>query len=327
MLKNLVYFGSPEFSAKILESIILSKQVNVVGVVTTPDKPTGRHQVLTSSPVAALARDYNLPTYKPNHLNDSNLAHLKLLSPDIFLVVSYGQIIPQTWLETPLIGTFNVHFSLLPRYRGALCISEALKNQDRETGVTLMTMDNQLDHGPILDQLKVSISLDDNLATLTTKITQVAIEILTQNLPQICAQNYSQTPQDDSLAVFTPSHKTLTHASALIPWENISRCLSDSSLRGIQPSLPAVAGGNLTPASLHALIRSLSPKPGAWTVIPTNAEGSHSTEIKILQTSIHENKLVIDTVQLAGKQPISWKQFLTGHSGLLSHPLVKTSCK
>jgi len=313
MLKNLVYFGSPEFSAKILESIILSKQVNVVGVVTTPDKPTGRHQVLTSSPVAALARDYNLPTYKPNHLNDSNLAHLKLLSPDIFLVVSYGQIIPQTWLETPLIGTFNVHFSLLPRYRGALCISEALKNQDRETGVTLMTMDNQLDHGPILDQLKVSISLDDNLATLTTKITQVAIEILTQNLPQICAQNYSQTPQDDSLAVFTPSHKTLSHTTAFVPWETIKQILTSENSK--------------LSSKIHALIRSLTPKPGAWTVIPTNAEGSHSTEIKILQTSIHENKLVIDTVQLAGKQPISWKQFLTGHSGLLSHPLVKTSCK
>jgi len=297
MLKNLVYFGSPSFSAEILEAIILTKQVNVVGVITTPDKPQGKKQILTPSPLAVLGEKYNLPVFKPVQLDDANLSHLKLLKPDIFLVVSFGKIVPLTWIDSPTIGTFNIHFSLLPKYRGALCISEAIKNQDQETGVTLMVMDEQMDHGPIISETKIAINIDDNVFTLTTKLTQTAKEVLKQNLPEICAQNYPTTPQNDALAIFTPSHKTLTHANAFIPWENISAAMIKNGVE------------------LHALIRSLYPEPGAWTVIPTN------NEIKIIHTSLHENKLVIDTVQQPGKQPISWKQFLAGHPALLSHQL------
>ena len=317
MLKNLVYFGSPEFSAEVLESVILSKQVNVVGVVTTPDKPTGRQQILTPSPIAVLAGRYDLPIYKPVKFDDANLSHLKLLKPDIFLVVSFGKIIPQSWLSAPSIGTFNIHFSLLPKYRGALCISEAIKNQDPETGVTLMVMDSLMDHGPIVSKTKVAIGIDDNLATLTTKLTQTSKEMLKQNLPEICAQNYSQTPQNESQATFTPSHKTLTHSSAYIQWKTIRLALTINNQE--------------LSTKVHALIRSLSPEPGAWTIIPNNNTpviladaGIHpenSIELKLLKTSLVSEKLIIDTIQLPGKQPISWKQFLAGHSALPSHPL------
>ncbi len=308
MLKNLVYFGSPAFSAEILASLLESKQVNIVGVVTTPDKPTGRKQSLTSSPVALLAEKYDLPTYKPNKLDEANLAHLRLLKPDIFLVVSYGKIIPQTWLDTPTIGTFNVHFSLLPKYRGALCISEAIKNMDTETGVTLMEMDASLDHGPIIAQEKVTIDINDNVADLTTKLTQLAEGILARNLPEICAQKYSKIAQDESQATFTPSHKTLTHQAAFIPWSDLSQCLDNSS--SLRVSYPSQS--NLTSQKLHALIRSLNPEPGAWTKISTlGAEAL--AELKILKTSLIGDKLVIDTVQMPGKNPISWKQFLSGH--------------
>ncbi len=328
-MKNLVYFGSPEFSAQILESIIKSKSVNVVGVVTTPDKPTGRKQLLTPSPLALLAEHYHLPTYKPAKLDEANLAHLKLLKPDIFLVVSYGKIVPQSWLDTPSLGTFNVHFSLLPKYRGALCISESLKNQDTETGVTLMEMDALLDHGDIIAQQKVTIDINDNVSTLITKLTQAAKEILEHKLPEICAQNYAKTPQDESLATFTPSHRTQTHATAFIPWNTIKNALTSENSK--------------LSSETHALIRSLNPEPGAWTIIPKSPVGvdprvdpkSTPTEIKILKTSLinsslrggnptvypgqqagwqsHSTKLIIETVQMPGKQPISWKQFLSGH--------------
>lgn len=305
-MKNLVYFGSPEFSAQILETIILSKQVNVVGVVTTPDTPQSRGQVLTPSPVALLGEKYNLPAYKPLKLDGANLAHLKLLKPDIFLFVSFGKIVPQVWLDTPTIGTFNTHFSLLPKYRGALCISEAIKNQDSETGVTLMVMDSLLDHGPIIDQQKVPIGIDDDTATLTTKLTQAAVKILGDKLPEICAQNYLSTPQDESRVVFTPSHKTLTRANAFIPWENIQLALGTNNQE--------------LSTKTHALIRSLSPEPGAWTKIG-------DLEIKILKTSLTADRLMIDLVQLAGKKPISWKQFLAGHSELLSRRHAEISCR
>ncbi len=303
MFKNLVYFGSPDFSARILESVLASGLINVVGVVTPPDKPLGRKQILTPTPVSLVAEKYNLPVYKPVKLDESNLTHINLLKPDIFLVVSYGKIIPQSWIEAPTIGTFNVHFSLLPKYRGALCISEAIKNQDTVTGVTLMEMDEKLDHGPIISQVQVKIDINDDVATLTTKLTQAAQEILRQKLPEICAQNYPKTAQDESLAVFTPSHRTLTHESAFIPFVKIKEAQKGD-----------------TAEAIHAFIRSFNPEPGAWTKID-------DLEIKLVKTSLinsslrggtptwqsHSTKLVLDTVQIPGKNPISWKQFLSGH--------------
>jgi len=286
MKPNLVYFGSPDFSATILESIIKSGLVNVVGTVTTPDKPSGRNLTLTPSPVAILAGVHDLPVYKPEKLDEPNLLHLKLLKPDIFLVVSYGKIIPKTYIETPKIGTFNIHFSLLPKYRGALCISEAIKNQDKTTGVTLMEMDELLDHGPIIFQVEVPIDINDDTAALTTKLTQASITLLADKLPEICAHNYSITAQDETKIVFTPSHKTLNRQAAYIPYEKL-----------------------LDGPEIHALIRSLNPSPGAWTNI-------NGTDIKILKTSLVENKLILDIVQLPGKSPISWKQFRAGHTNV-----------
>ncbi len=289
MLKNLIYFGSSDFSGTILESVIESKLVNVVGVVTTPDKPTGRKLTLTPSPVALLAGKYDLPTYKPEKLDESNLAHLMLLKPDIFLVVSYGKLVHKNYLDAPKIGTFNVHFSLLPKYRGALCISEAIKNQDKSTGVTLMEMDEQLDHGPIISQKEVPIDINDDTATLTTKLTQAAILLLADKLPEICAETYQKTAQDETKVVFTPSHKTQIRENSFVPFEKI-----------------LVAQNGINSPEVHALVRSLNPEPGAWTTI-------NDIDIKIIKTLLSEGKLILDTVQLPGKSPISWKQFLSGH--------------
>jgi len=289
MKSNLIFFGSPDFSATILESLINHDGVNVVGVVTTEDKPSGRSLSLSPSPVALMAEKYNLPIYKPQTLNEANLAHLKLLKPNIFLVVSFGKIIPKQYLEIPTIGTFNIHFSLLPKYRGALCISEAIKNQDKFTGVTLMEMDELLDHGPIISQTKVSIDNNDNTATLTTKLTQVAILLLADKLPEICAQNYQKTAQDETKVVFTPSHKIQNRKSAFIPFSKIQ-----------------MAQNGVKANTIHALVRSLNPDPGAWTTI-------NNIDLKISDTSLLENKLVLNTVQISGKSPITWRQFLSGH--------------
>ena len=285
---NLIYIGSPEFSAQILEHLLDTKIVNIVGVVTQPDKPQGRKQIVTPSPVAQIAADYDLPVFKPSKLDDANLSHLKLLRPDIFLVASYGKIIPQSWLDLPTIGTFNIHFSLIPKYRGALCISEAIKNQDKETGVTLMVMDSLLDHGPIIDQEKISIDIDDNTATLTTKLTRLAIQLLDNKLPEICAKTYFYKAQEEPQATFTPSHRSLTREAAFVSWEKLQHSMVENG------------------AAVHALIRSLNPEPGAWTTIKNK-------EIKILKTSLVENQLRIDQIQMSGKNPISWKQFSSGY--------------
>jgi len=294
---NFIYFGSPDFSARILESIIgnHTSGINVVGVVTQPDKAVGRKQELTPSPVAAIASQHDLPVFKPEKLDGANLSHLKLLRPDLFLVVSYGKIIPSEWLATPSVGTFNLHFSLLPQYRGALCISEAIKDQAAETGVTLMVMDEQLDHGPIIYQTKIDIDIDDNNGTLTNKLTQAGIKLLTEYLPQLAATppagGFTATPQNHDKATYTPTTKTRTRENAFLGWSIVHKAMNGENA-------PAV----------HALIRSNNPDPGAWTKIG-------NLDIKLIQTRLNQkdNRLEIELIQLSGKKPISWKNFLAGH--------------
>ena len=271
--KKIIYFGSPAFSAEILSSLL----PNIVGVVTNPDRPT-------PTPVAQLALDNHLPVFKPEKLDDANLAHLKLLKPDFFLVVSYGKFFPPSWLTMP---TLNIHFSLLPKYRGALCIQEAIKNQDQETGVTLMCMAEKMDAGPIIAQSKVNIDINDNVATLTTRLTQSAINLLSKF--SILNTKFS-IPQDDSQASYTPSHKTLNHANAFIDFEIVKAALNGTNA-----------------AKIHALIRSLNPEPGAWTRIG-------NLEVKITKTTLNSRFLILDSIQLPGKSPTSWQQFLAGHS-------------
>jgi methionyl-tRNA formyltransferase len=290
---NTIFFGTPQFAASLLKHIkncpICQKNLHISGVVTQPDKPLGRKKLLTSSPVAVEADKHHLPVFKPQKPNSENLAHLKLLKPNLFLVIAYGQIIPPDYLNTPSFGTLNIHYSLLPKYRGALCLSEAIKNEDKETGVTLMLMDKKLDHGPIIAQKSLSISPDDDVASLQTKLEPLVIDILHTSLPDFLKNLPTPTPQDESLATYTPATKTRNHQSAFIP---------------VDIFLAAISGQNA--AGISALIRSQNPDPGAWTKIS-------DTELKILQVSLENNRLLPLSVQIPGKSPISWTQFLSGH--------------
>ncbi len=226
-MTNLVYFGSPSFSATILNTLIKNQDLNIVGIVTSPDQPVGRQLTSTPTPVAGIAAKYDLPVFKPEKLDDAHLAHLRLLKPDLFLVVSYGQIIPPAYLTAT--KTLNVHFSRLPKYRGALCVSTAIKNGDAETGITLMEMIEKLDAGPVIAQSRVRIDPEDNTQTLTDKLTQTAIGLLNQKLFQYLGGEITATAQDESLATYTPSYKTRTRQSAYLDWEKIKSALDGTN--------------------------------------------------------------------------------------------------
>lgn len=289
MLKNLVYFGSAQFTADIFESLMENKIVNIVGVVTTPDRPVGRKQTITPSPLALAAEKYNLPVYKPEKLDEANLAHIKLLKPDIFLVVAYGQYFNDAWLTTPTLKTLNIHFSLLPKYRGALCISEPLLNGDKETGVTLMEMGKNLDAGPIIAQVKTPIDSLDNCETLTLKLKDTANQLLKYELPIYLDGAVGSYPQDESQATYTASYKTKTRQNAFIEWNRIEKALKkDTELDHKQ--------------NVHNFIRSNNPEPGAWTIY-------NEKEIKIIKTNLTANNTFsIDIVQLPGKEPVFWQK-------------------
>lgn len=290
---SLVFFGSPDFAGTILEHLIEKGDLyRVLAVVTNPDRPAGRHQELTPSPVAQVAAAHHLPTFKPEKLDPANLAHLKLMRPDIFLVAAYGKIVPPEWLATPTRGTLNIHYSLLPKYRGALCVSEAIKNCDPVTGVTLMEMDRDLDHGPVIAQQEVGIAAGDNVATLTDRLTLEGLKLLDQTLPAYLEGKVTATAQDDAQASYTPSFKARTRQSAFIPWFEI-----EAAMRGENAQ------------KTDCLIRSLNPDPGAWTKV---ARDDKELEIKLVETNVTDDRLELIRVQRPGKQPVSWRQFDAG---------------
>lgn len=295
---KIVFFGSPDFAGTILEHLVKSEdRYQVLGVVTSPDKPTGRHQQITPSPVALIAGKYDLPVFKPVKLDVANLAHIKLLDADIFLVAAYGKIIPPDWLVAPKMGILNIHFSLLPKYRGALCVSQALLNGDQKTGVTLMVMDEKLDHGPVIAQMELEIEQTDNVETLTQRLTQTSLALLDDKLPDFLTGKLKAKSQDEALAVYTPSHQSRTRASAQVPWEQLK-----AAMDGIEA------------VKTHNFIRSFNPDPGAWTEIADLGVGP----LKILETKVEDGKLIPITVQRSGKKPIPWSQFETGYLNLES---------
>jgi len=195
MSENVVFMGSPELAAKILES--LAKKYQVIGVVTQPDRPAGRGKILTSPPVKILADQLGIPTIQPERLRDEAFAQLQAWNPDVIVVAAFGQILRQRVLDIPKYGCINVHASYLPRWRGAAPIQAAILHGDEFTGVSIMKMDAGIDTGPVLIQEKVFLAEDETLSTLTDKLSILGASLLLEALEAYIAGRITVTAQPD----------------------------------------------------------------------------------------------------------------------------------
>lgn len=193
---RVVFMGTPDMAAQLLFSLIKAGY-NIVAVVTKPITKQGRKGDLTPNPVHKLALQKNIPVLAPHKLNDDFRSELEKLRPDLILVAAYGKILPKYVLDIPGLGCLNVHYSLLPRFRGASPIQHALLYGDTETGVTLMKMDTGLDTGDIIAAHKISISPDDTTETLTPQLTKCAEKMLIQELPLWIKQKTLAVPQSE----------------------------------------------------------------------------------------------------------------------------------
>lgn len=202
-MKNLkvVFMGTPDFSVPILESLI--KNTNVVGVVSAPDAYVGRHKVLTQSPVKKLALLNDIPVFTPNKIRIEN-DFIFELNPDIIITCAYGQIIPEDILNYPRLGCVNIHASLLPKYRGGAPIHYAILNNDKETGITLMYMDKGMDSGDIITQTSILIDVDDNIETLSNKLSILGRDMIIEELPNIINGTNKRIKQDEEKVTFSP---------------------------------------------------------------------------------------------------------------------------
>ncbi len=313
---KIIFFGTSEIGLPILEGLI--EKHEVVAIVTSPDKPVGRKQILSPSPIAALAEEKNIPAFKPKKVknNPEFLEQLKDLTNnkkvDIFIVVSYGKILPAELLTIPRLQTINVHFSLLPKYRGPAPVQFALLNGETTTGITIFLLDEKVDNGPILYTLKMNIAPNDTNITLQNKLAEQAREILLQAIRLYSTASIKLQEQDHDQATFT---KIISKEDGLIDW-------------------------TVTSDEIYNKFRAFQPWPGIYTTwndkklkildcIPVKNSESASDQTlkpgrvkgKIIGCG-HKTALELITVQLEGKNPVNIKDFLNGHSNFSESNLL-----
>lgn len=210
-----VFMGTPQFAVPILGSLLRSPY-QVVAVYTQPDKPVGRRQRLTPSPVKELAREHKIPVIQPNTLKTAEVVQdLASLKPELIVVAAFGQILPREVLSLPKFGCLNIHPSLLPQHRGPSPVATSLLCGDLLTGVTIILMDEGLDSGPILAQEKVGIAATDTTGSLTAKLAHVGAGLLMDTLPKWLKGELEPGPQDESQATYS---RLITSKDGEIDW-------------------------------------------------------------------------------------------------------------
>src|SRR5678815_3480494 len=234
---RIVFMGTPEFAVPSLEALLKSDD-QVVGIVTQPDRPKGRGQQLSLSPVKVIAQREGLPLLQPTRMKDPLfMAELSGWKPDLIAVAAFGRILPPVILSLPPRGCINVHGSLLPKYRGAGPIQWAIINGETETGITTMLMDEGMDTGAMLLQEAIPITTDDTAGSLSTRLAELGGRLLVETIVRTKSGTLVPRPQDSSRATLAP---LLKKEDGVIDW-----------------ALPATALANR--------IRGLSPWPGAYT--------------------------------------------------------------
>ncbi len=196
---KVIFMGTPEFSVPVLESLI--KNTQVVLVVTQPDKPVGRKQILTQSPVKEIALKNNIPVFQPEKIRKDYDTILNTPC-DLLVTCAYGQIIPKEVLDYPRLGCINVHASLLPKYRGGAPIHWCLINGEEKTGVTIMYMEEKMDAGDIISQKEYKILPTDNVGTLHEKLSTLGAELLIETLPSIINETNKRFKQNEDEVTF-----------------------------------------------------------------------------------------------------------------------------
>ncbi len=227
---KILFMGTPDIARDCLAQLIADGW-NIIGAFTREDKPVGRKQIMTAPPVKQLAEEHNIPVYQPKTLKGEYSQVIADLKPDMIVVVAYGRILPKAVIDVPQFGCLNLHVSLLPKYRGAAPIQWSLINGDKQTGVTVMHIDEGLDTGDIIDVLPIDIDPDENSEELFDKVANAGKVFFSKVMENVVAGDYTRTPQDHDKATLAPP---LTKEMALFDFGADARTLHNK-IRGQNP--------------------------------------------------------------------------------------------
>lgn len=311
---RIVFMGTPEFAVPSLEALLKSDD-QVVGIVTQPDRPKGRGQTLTPSPVKRIAQREQLPLLQPTKMKDpAFLAALAAWKPDLIAVAAFGRILPPAILNLPSRGCLNVHGSLLPKYRGAGPIQWAIMNGETETGITTMLMDEGMDTGAILLQERLAIVPDDTAGTLSPRLAELGGRLLIKTITQLKAGTLVPCQQDHAQATMAP---LLKKEDGVIDW-------------------------TMSATTIANRIRGLTPWPGAytfaqedrWTIwravaITEQVKDPPGTVTQVTKDAVHvatgHGVLVLTELQPANRRRMAASQYLAGHPVLVGSILGRSS--
>lgn len=305
---RIVFMGTPEFAVPSLRALVRSGY-NVVGVVTTPDKPAGRGQKLHESDVKIAARELGLPILQPEKLRDpAFVSAMEELRPDLGIVIAF-RMLPEVVWAMPRLGTFNLHASLLPQYRGAAPINWAIINGESKTGVTTFLLNHEIDKGAILGQVEMPIQPEDNVGTLYDRLMTVGADLVVQTVERIAAGEITPVVQSDEDTSLRPAPKIFKN-DCLIDWTQSGKRIIDF-IRGLSP-YPAAwtelyREGSQMPQA--AKIYSAAFEPAAHGEKPGSIESDGRT---LLRVACADGWIALGEIQIAGKKRLAVRELLLG---------------
>jgi methionyl-tRNA formyltransferase len=296
-MTTVVFMGSPDFSLPTLRS--LANAYDMAGVITQPDRASGRGREPKAPPVKTLALELGIPVMQPEKLRQPGaMEQLRAWNPELIVVAAFGQILRKDVLDLPRHGCINVHASLLPRWRGAAPINAAILHGDEETGVTIMQMDVGLDTGPMLSRRSIRLTRDDTAGSVFEKLSHLGADLLMETLPDYLSGKLTPTPQPEEGVTYAPM------------------------IKKEQGRLDFTRDAN----ELERLIRAFNPWPGAFMDFNGTLLKVHRARVEAGQAAAGQRLvvqeqpavgagsgiLVLEEVQPAGKKPMSGKAFLAG---------------
>lgn len=304
-MTNIIFMGTPNFSATVLKGLLESKQYEILAVVTQPDRAVGRKKEIRMTPVKELALDYGLPIYQPEKLSKSaELDSLMNLNADGIVTAAFGQFLPSKLLDSVNFAV-NVHASLLPKYRGGAPIHYAIINGDKEAGVTIMEMVKEMDAGDMIAHRSIPIEETDNVGTMFEKLALVGRDLLLDTLPSYLSGDIKPVPQDKNQVTFSPN---ISPEEERIDWTKTNRQIFNQ-IRGMYPWPVA-----------HTLLNGERFK--IYEATPVEGAGQSGEILAIgkkeLIVAAGKGALSLQTVQPAGKPKMTIVDFLNGLGRQLS---------
>lgn len=301
---KIVYMGTPDFAVPALKALAES-EYEVAAVVTQPDKPKGRGKTLMPTPVKEEALKHGIAVYQPKKVRDAEFMEiLEGLKPDVIIVAAFGQIIPKAILDFPPFGCLNIHASLLPKYRGAAPIQQAVIDGEKESGVTIMKMGTGIDTGDMISKIVVPITEEETGGSLFDKLAEAGADLLMETLPSVFDGTaiYEKQPEESP----TPYASMITKQMGLMDFTKEAHVL-ERLVRGMNPWPSAhtfLNGKNLKIWGSRVSDQETNEEPG--TVVAVDKEGIH--------VACRKDVLILTEVQLEGKKRMEAEAFLRGYT-------------